>query len=59
LNFRAKEKSKIQQVINNPSFLNNPLDALKQHIKTSQIIKERQKKIEDNYHKNSNFLNLK
>jgi len=59
LNFRAKEKSKIQQVINNPSFLNNPLDALKQHIKTSQIIKERQKKIEDNYHKNYNFLNLK
>jgi len=39
--------------------MNNPLAALKQHIKTSQMIKERQKKIDDNYQKNYNFLNIK
>jgi hypothetical protein len=53
------EKSKIQQVISNPNFVKNPLESLKQHIKTTQLLKERQKKIEENYQKNYNFLNLK
>jgi hypothetical protein len=35
------------------------MEALKQHIKTSQMIKEKQKKIEENYQKNYNFLNIK
>lgn len=56
---RSKEKAKIQSVISNPNFVKNPLDSLKSHIKTTQLLKERQKKIDETYQKNYNFLNMK
>lgn len=53
------EKEKIQQVVENKNYQSNPLEAMKFHIKNAQLINERNKKIEENFQKNYNFLNLK
>jgi len=58
-NLLNSEKEKIIKVIENKNYQANPLDAMKFHLKNSIILQERKKKIEDNYQKNYNFLNLK
>lgn len=54
-----EEKEKIKKVIENKNYQSNPLEAMKYHIKNAQLIQERNKKIEENFQKNYNFLNLK
>jgi hypothetical protein len=53
------EKEKIKKVIDNKNYQSNPLEAMKFHIKNAQLINERNKKIEENFQKNYNFLNIK
>jgi hypothetical protein len=54
-----QEKEKIKKVIENKNYQSNPLEAMKFHIKNAQLIEERKKKIDENFQKNYNFLNLK
>lgn len=54
-----EEKEKIKKVMQNKNYQANPLEAMKFHIKNAQIMEERKKKIEENFNRNYNFLNLK
>jgi hypothetical protein len=55
----SEEKAKIKKVVDNKNYQSNPLESMKNHIKNSQILAERNKKIEENFQKNYNFLNMK
>jgi hypothetical protein len=57
-NILNAEKEKIKKVIENKNYQANPMEAMKFHIKNSIVQQERKKKIEENYQKNYNFLNL-
>ena len=57
--FSAEEKAKIKKVIDNRAYQLNPVEAMKSHIKNAQLIAERNKKIDENFQKNYNFLNMK
>ena len=53
------EKEKIRKVIENKNYQSNPLEAMKFHIKNTQMLEERKKKINESFQKNYNFLNMK
>jgi hypothetical protein len=55
----SEEKAKIKKVVDNKTYQSNPLESMKNHIKNAQILAERNKKIEENFQKNYNFLNMK
>jgi hypothetical protein len=55
----SEEKAKIKKVVENKNYQSNPLESMKNHIKNAQILAERNKKIEENFQKNYNFLNMK
>lgn len=54
-----EEKANIDSIIQKASFNQNPIEAMSLHIKTAQLVAERNKKIQDEYNKNYNMLNLK
>jgi hypothetical protein len=53
-----EEREKIKKVMENKNFQSNPIEAMKLHIKTTQMINERNRKIEENFEKNYNMLGL-
>lgn len=57
--YRNDEIGKIKKVINNKNYQFDPIQALKSHIKNTQMIEERNKKLDEQFQKNYNLLNIK
>lgn len=53
------EKERIKKLMENRGFQNNPIENVKNQIKREQMVKERNKKMEENFQKNYNLLNMK
>ena len=53
------EANKINNILNDQEFLNNPNDVLKMQIQENQKLNERNKKIREEFNQKYNFLNLK
>lgn len=54
-----EEKTNIESVIQKSSFNQNPIEAMSMHIKTAQLVAERNKRMQEEYNKHYNMLNLK
>lgn len=55
-NLIEEERNKIESVLNNNNFLQNPIESVKNHIFNVQLLQERQNKINQNFVNNMNKL---